>query len=215
MDEGGEDVKAKRSYDASGRRDRARQSRGRILVAAEELFKTEGYLRTTIAEIAHRAEVSVDTIYKTYGGKPGLVRAIVEVALLGEGPVPAEKRSDALQAEEPDPRRIIEGWARFVTEISPRGSPVIMLARAAASANAELGELLDELDNSRLRRMTLNAQRFSDAGHLRPGMTVAEAADVMWTYSSAELYELLVLRRGMSLPRYGSFVAEAMIAALL
>jgi len=62
---------------------------------------------------------------------------------------------------------------------------------------------------------TENARRFAAAGHLRPGITVGEAANVMWTYTSPELYELLVLRRGMPLKRYGRFVAEAMIAALV
>jgi hypothetical protein len=75
--------------------------------------------------------------------------------------------------------------------------------------------LLDEMDADRLRRMTDNARRLRDAGHLRPGITLEEAADVLWTYSSAELYELLVLRRGWSAKRYGRFVGRAMTKALL
>ena len=63
--------------------------------------------------------------------------------------------------------------------------------------------------------MTDNALRLAASGHLRRGSTVADAADVLWTYSSPELYELLVLRRGMRLARFGEFVASAMIAALL
>ena len=63
--------------------------------------------------------------------------------------------------------------------------------------------------------MTDNARRFASFGHLRPGITIADAAVVLWTYSSIELYELLVLRRGMALKTYGQFVAEAMIAALV
>jgi hypothetical protein len=46
-------------------------------------------------------------------------------------------------------------------------------------------------------------------------MTPAHAADILWTYSSPELYELLVLRRGWSAERYGRYVADAMINALL
>jgi hypothetical protein len=38
---------------------------------------------------------------------------------------------------------------------------------------------------------------------------------VLWTYSSPELYELLVIRRGWSVERYGRFIADSMIAALL
>jgi hypothetical protein len=63
--------------------------------------------------------------------------------------------------------------------------------------------------------MTVNARALSDAGHLRPGITVAQAADILWTYSSPELYDLVVLRRGWSPDHYGHFTAQAMIAALL
>jgi hypothetical protein len=46
-------------------------------------------------------------------------------------------------------------------------------------------------------------------------VTVEQATDVLWLYSSAELFELLVLRQRWSVPRYSAFIAEAMIAALL
>lgn len=208
-------VKTARRYDSTRRQEQARRTRERIVRAAEAQFLEGGYSATSVAAIAAAAEVSVDSIYKAYGGKPGLIRAIFERALEGEGPVPAERRSDRLQAEESDPRKIIEGWGRFVTEIAPRGSPIVLLIRSAAATDPELVALLEEIDASRIRRMTTNARRLHRAGHLRPGLTVRAAADVLWTYSSPELYDLLVLRRGMSLPRYGRFVADAMAAALL
>jgi AcrR family transcriptional regulator len=170
---------------------------------------------TTIVAIAADAGVSVDTIYKSFGGKPGLVRAIRTRALEGEGPVPAEQRSDALHTPEADPRTIIEAWGALVTEVAPRVAPILLLIRSAAATDPEVMGLLDEMDRDRLRRMTDNARRLRDNGHLRPGITLAHAADVLWTYSSPELYELLVIRRGWSPKTYGLFVAEAMIKALL
>jgi AcrR family transcriptional regulator len=208
-------VKGKRPYDARRRRERARENRDRIVDAAEELFLRDGYGPTTIAVVADAAGVSVDTIYKAFGGKPGLVRAIRSRALEGEGPLPAERRSDELQARESDPRKIIRGWGAFVTEVAPRAAPILLLIRAAAASDPEVEALLSELDADRLRRMTDNARRLQRAGHLRRGVTLAHAADVLWTYSSPELYELLVLRRGWLPERYGRFVADAMTDALL
>ena len=63
--------------------------------------------------------------------------------------------------------------------------------------------------------MTINARGLFEACHLRPEITPAEAADILWTYSSPELYELLVIRRGWPAERYGRFVGQALIAALL
>src|SRR6476620_8608263 len=91
------DVKGRRPYDSSRRQAHARATRDAILDAARRRFLGDGFAVTTIASIASEAGVSVDTIYKTYGGKPGLVRAIYERGLAGDGAVHAEARSDALQ----------------------------------------------------------------------------------------------------------------------
>lgn len=215
IDDSDPDVKPRRSYDSTRRREQARRSRSRVIQAAEEMFLRDGYSSTTVQAIAAAAGVSADTIYKSFGGKPGLVRAIRDRALEGEGPVPAERRSDEIQRRESDPRKIISAWGAFVAELAPRGSPIVLLIRDAAATDPEVRRLRDELDTDRLKRMTDNARRLRDAGHLRPGISLAQAADILWTYSSPELYELLVLRRGWTPERYGRFVAEAMIAALL
>jgi AcrR family transcriptional regulator len=208
-------VNARRRYDSRGRRERARQTRDQIVDAAEALFLSGGYAATTVAAIAAAARVSVETIYKAFGGKPGLVRAIVDKGLAGEGPVPAEQRSDHIRDTEPDPRQILTAWGTFTTEIGPRAAPILALARDAATSDPEIAALLDEISAARLERMTHNARRLSDAGHLRPGITIGEAADTLWTYSSPELYDLLVRQRGWAAERYGHFVAQALIAALL
>lgn len=215
MDHHASAVKKNRAYDAGRRQELARRNRDAIVEAAERRFLRDGYAVTTIAAIAADAGVSVDTIYKSFGGKPGLVRAIRSRALAGEGPVPAEQRSDALHYGDQDPRTIIKAWGALTAEVAPRVAPILLLIRSAAATDAEAVVLLEEMDADRLRRMTGNARRLRDAGHLRRGVTLARAADVLWTYSAPELYELLVLRRGWHPNRYGRFVADAMIDALL
>lgn len=208
-------VNTRRRYNSSGRRERARQARDLIVGVAEELFLARGYAGTTVAAIAAQARVSAETIYKSFGGKSGLVRAIVDKGLAGQGPVPAELRSDRIRDTEHDARAILAAWGAFVTEIAPRVVPVLLLARDAAATDPEVAATLEQISAARLERMTFNARRLSDAGHLRPGVTVAQAADILWTYSSPELYELMVIRRGWSAERFGQFAGEAMIAALL
>jgi hypothetical protein len=46
-------------------------------------------------------------------------------------------------------------------------------------------------------------------------VSVDDAKDVLWTYNSVELYDLLVLQRGWETKRYGRWIAEALIAALI
>jgi AcrR family transcriptional regulator len=215
MDRNKRRVKRKREYDSTGRLAQAERNRDVVLDVAEQLFLTAGYATTTIATIAAAAGVSVEMIYKAFGGKAGLVRAIRARGLAGEGPIPAEQRSDRLRLNERDPHRLIAHWGTLTTEVAPKVSPILLLVRSTAATNPEMATLLDEMDADRLRRMTVNARQLHDAGHLRPGVTLADAVDTLWTYSSPELYELLVLRRGWTLKRYGRFIADAMSAALL
>jgi AcrR family transcriptional regulator len=205
----------RRRYDSSGRRERARQTRDLIIDVAERSFLADGYAATTVAAIAATARVSVETIYKGFGGKPGLVRAIVDRGLAGHGPVPAEQRSDHIRDTEPDPRRILAAWGAFTAEIGPKVAPILALARAAAASDPEVALTLEQINAARLERMTINARGLFQAGHLRPGITPAEAADILWTYSSPDLYELLVIGRGWSAERYGQFIGQALVAALL
>jgi hypothetical protein len=100
-------------------------------------------------------------------------------------------------------------------EVAPLATPILLWMRAAAVTDPEMARLLDEADAARLRRMEHNARRLMEHGGLRDGLTVEDVRDVLWTYSSAELYELLVLRRGWPLERYADFAAAAMTAALL
>jgi hypothetical protein len=45
-------------------------------------------------------------------------------------------------------------------------------------------------------------------------VTVKGAADVLWTYSSPELFDLLVLRSGWTI-RYGAFVTDGITAQVV
>ena len=193
-------VKGGRSYDARGRQDRAREQYVAALDAAGELFLERGYVATTVESIAESAGVSAATIYKSYGGKGGLVRALCQRALAGEGPVPAEARSDALR-DGADPGAVIRGWGALASEVAPRIAPLLLLLGEAAQADAGAAALREELDRDRLARMADNARHFARAGHLRRGVTTSDARDVMWLCSSPELFDLLVNRRGWSIAK--------------
>jgi hypothetical protein len=75
--------------------------------------------------------------------------------------------------------------------------------------------VLEDSDAERLTRMSHHARFLVERGYLRDGVTVAEATDILWTCSSVEIYELLVLKRGWSPHRFARFIADFMIASLL
>ena len=204
-----------RPYDSSRRREQARLNREAIVAAARQRFLNDGFTATTIATIAADAGATADTIYKSFGGKAGLLRAMCEDALKGEGPIPAEQRSDAMQASETDPRRMLRGLGTLTTEVAPRIAPLLLLLSTAAEADPAMAQLRADFAAARLARMTHVAQILASKTQLRPGLSVEEAAEIMWVYSSPELYGLLVLTRGWRPERYSKFVGESLVDALL
>ena len=141
-------VKTPRPYDASRRREAAQRAQARILEVAEELFLRDGYAATTVAAVAAAAGVSVETIYKTFRGKPGLIRAIQRKGLAGTAVVPAPDRSDQISASDLAPRAILRHWADLTGEVMPRVAPIILLVRAAAGTDPDMGELLAEINDA-------------------------------------------------------------------
>jgi AcrR family transcriptional regulator len=207
-------VKSPRVYNASQRRAQAQARREAVLSSARQLFLRDGFASTTVGGIAELAQVSAETVYKSFGGKSGLIDALYRDALRGEGDVPAYERSDALR-NDTDPRRVLRGWSRLAMEVGPRVAAIQLLVRDASIVDPTLRALHAELDEERFARMTENARFLKAAGHLRRGVTARHAADLMWTVTAPETVDLLVHRRGWTHQQFADYVYETLAAGLL
>jgi AcrR family transcriptional regulator len=208
------DVKVRRPYNAAGRRERAARDRDRVLDVARSLFLENGYAHTTVSEVARQAEVSPESIYKAFGAKSGLVRAMHERSLLGQGPLPAEGRSDDAQLTAADGAEAARMLGELTAEVAPLVVPLLLVIRTAADGgDASMRELLARTESDRYARMMHNARTLAGRGLLAVG--VETAADVMWACTAPELYERLVLRRGWSADRFGDLIGRTLFAALM
>jgi hypothetical protein len=129
--------------------------------------------------------------------------------------MPAEQRSDDLGAHSDDAATLITGWAALMAEVAPRVTPILLLIRAAAAVDPDMAELHTATERQRRERMRHNAVRLLHIGGIRRGLDRDTITDILWIYSSPELFELLVLKSGWSADRYSTFAAESMLAALV
>ena len=210
-------VNRRRRYDSSRRQEQARQNRSATLGAARRLFSDNGYAATTMAAVAAEAGVSVETVYKAFDNKAGLLKAVFDVSIVGDDePVPMLERDTVQQIRaERDPRKQLRMYGRTYAERAVNAVPVQLLVRQAAAGDPTVAEVWQQMVAERLVGMTAFADDLHRAGHLRKGVSVEEARDVLWTYNSAELWELLVIGRGWEPERFGRWIGEALIAALL
>lgn len=211
-----DEVKA-RSYDNSRRTAQSVETRGAILDAARTLMLERGYRATTIAEIARRSGVHVATIYELVGRKPVVLRELIEAAISGTGvAVGAEEREYVIELRrERDPRRKLEIYARATRQIHARLAPLLLALRDASTTEPEAAEVWREISARRAQNMRKLAGEIDDAGGLRTGMSIDDAADSIWVTNSAEVYTLLVDERGWSPERYERWLAESWCRLLL
>jgi AcrR family transcriptional regulator len=207
----------RRSYDSSRRQQQARQNKERVLEVARSHFERDGYAATTIPAIADEAGVSVETVYKSFGNKAGLLKAVHDVTLVGDAePVPMAERAEVQSVmAEPDPRRKIELYFSYQPMFATRLMPLSLVIRDAASNDPTVAAVWRQMVEERLAGMSMFARHLNDGAHLRADVTVEAARDVLWTLTSPELWELLILQRGWTAEAYSRFTADTAIAALL
>ena len=214
-----EDVKPRRAYRSSKRAEQVAQSRRDIVQNAGVLFRNRGYAGVSMPAIATEAGVAVETIYRAFGSKAGLFRAVVEAAVAGgaaRADIPVEERP-AIRAiiDEPDPRRQLVLYAATQPGIHRRSGPLMRVLAAGAGSDPELGALWSELENIRLIGQGRVVGMLAERGALRPGLSVEDGRDGLWTLCSLAVYDMLVETRGWTSERYQDWLAEALAALLL
>ncbi|MFC4942646.1 hypothetical protein ACFPFQ_04035 [Pseudonocardia sp. GCM10023141] len=120
----------------------------------------------------------------------------------------------AIQAE-PDAARKLVRYAEHLAAGSERHVPLQLVARSAAAVDGAGAQVWAQMRQEMLTGMTMFAADLMATGQVRPELTADEVRDLLWTYPSAEIYELLVLERGWTVQRYGRFLAEAMVRAVV
>lgn len=199
------------------RRERARATRTRVLDAARSLFIERGYVGTTIGAIAERADVSPEAVYSIFGNKRSVLSELVDISIAGGAQAPAildQDRVETMRAES-DPHRRLRILAGFGRSILERRAAIDEVIRGAASADPEIAALRD----------LGNAQRFAGQRELlrivigttslREGLDLDTAADVLYAIGSPETWQLLVVGRGWSGPRFERWYAETLDRLLL
>jgi AcrR family transcriptional regulator len=214
-----EEVKPRRGYDSRRRREQASQTRQDILAAAGTLFRERGYAGTSMTQIAAEAGVVVETIYRGFGSKRKLFRAVMEAVLAGgtaRGDVPVEERP-AIRAviEEPDPRRQIALYVATQPGIHRRSGPLLRALRDGMTNDADLKAVWDEMEAWRLDGQGRFVAMLAGKGALRDGLSVERARDVVWTLCSLAVHDLLVVERGWVSERYQEWLARALTFELL
>jgi AcrR family transcriptional regulator len=195
----------RRQYRSPLRAQRAAETRAALLTAAEELFVTKGWTATGMREVATAAGVATETLYAHFSSKRALLRAVVDVAVVGDPePVAVADRPEftAMGRGRHADRTAAAG--RLLAGIYSRSAPIARVIREAAASDDEMG---DEL------RATRDRQRrdVEVALELMTGrQPTTSERDGVWALTSPEVYLLLVDESGWTPDQYATWMAETL-----
>lgn len=205
-----------RPYRSALRQQQAAATRRRVVEAALELFSHQGFHATTLAEIAERAGVAVQTVRKQ-GPKSALLRAAGELSAFG-----AEGETDVfdtdvgralLAVDDPDAMAAAVGDA--ILAINAPSAAMWIAFAGAAHGDAELAahhrRFLREIRGQVVRFLRYVDQR----GWLRSDLPFEDLVEAFVVITSSDGYVRYVVVDGRPPEEYRDFVTRTVRATVL
>jgi len=205
---------SRKPYDSRRRADAARRTRAAVVCAFGEMLFADGYRATTIRSVADRAGVSAETVYKVFGGKHGLIKALWDTTLAGDDePVPMADREQAREVfAAGEPATKVWVFAGLVLAVHERLAP---LATLLAEAGPEAYAVLATGEQERRVSARTFVDHLADCGALRAGADPARAADACWALTGTPLFTKLTAEAGWDGATYRQWLADMLAASLL
>ena len=150
------DLSGRRAQDGKAGRPRNGQARTRlaraaVVQAARALFLERGYAVTTIEAISGTSDVPPATVYRLFSSKLGILKAVLDVSIAGDGQAaPLQDRASvrALLADT-DPIRQLSGFAGICRQINARSAPIYRILLSAAGSDPGAAALLADYTRQR------------------------------------------------------------------
>jgi AcrR family transcriptional regulator len=184
---------AARKYEQRLRAEAAEETRRRILDAAYERLRAAPAEPLSVDRVARDAGVARSTVYLVFESRAGLFDAL-GADLLERGGFARVVEATG----HPDAREHMRQGIRAGVEVFAAHRDVHRVLHSMAQLDPEaVGGVMQRVDVRRGRGMEYLAGRLEEQGHLRAGVGVREAADLLWILTSFDAFDLLFTGRGL------------------
>jgi AcrR family transcriptional regulator len=207
----------KRAYRSGARAASAAATRARIRDAAAGLFVEQGYVATTMRQVAAAAGVGERTLYDAFPNKAALFTHTLSVATVGdEEPVRVVDRPEMTAARQlADPRAAIAQLIAYTTDLLERAGDLIMVSVEAAGADPDMRAAADAGAAATHRVNLALTTALYERGALRDGLDATTAADALYALASPHMHQLLRRHRKWPVERYTAWIENTTTRELL
>jgi AcrR family transcriptional regulator len=196
---------ATRKYEQRLRAEAAEETRRRILDALYHRLREAPAEPVSVDRVARMAGVARSTVYLIFGSRAGLFLAL-SGDLLERGGLERMLR----EATHPNAREGLRRGIRATARMFAAERDVIRTLTSMAQLDADaVGGAVQRMEAGRATGARFRAERLAGQDALRPGVTVEQAADLLWVLTSFDAFDLLYTGRGMSADQAAELLAEA------
>jgi len=197
------------------RRERAELTRVAIIRAAHAVFVERGYTGTRMVDVARAAGVAVQTVYLVFHTKGELLAACHDHAVLGEDDPkpPNEQPWYAAILSAPSAAESVAHFVSGNTAICKRIAVLDDTVRAAAH-EPEAAKVHQRSQRLRREGYAVLIAHWRATFGLQPGLTDAQANDLLLMLSGPASYRELVVENGWSPEGYHAWLHGALLALL-
>ncbi|MCL6756493.1 MULTISPECIES: TetR/AcrR family transcriptional regulator [Candidatus Rhabdochlamydia] len=187
------------------------QTRSRILIAAKNLFESEGFEYVTIEKIAQAAAVSTPTVYSLFQSKRGVLRALMDEVFPRDQFETLVESST--QAKSPEVR--LQFSAKIARQMYDAEKLQMDIFRGASVLAPEFKELEKERETRRYNRQEITIEAMIREKSLATGLSPTKARDILWAFTGRDLYRMLVIEQSWTSDEYEEWLAQMLINALV
>ena len=195
--------------------EQARQTRQTIVTAATRLFLSDGFVTTTMAQIAAEAGVAVQTLYLAFRSKTAILSAAFDLAIAGDDePVPLLEREwmqDILA--NPDGPTALADFVTASTAIIVRATPLYMVIRSAA-ADPDVADVLEKNKRERYKQFAITVEALATKTGFSPRLSGDQAAAIVYAVQSEDSYALFTQERGWTSDQWSDWTLRTLRAEL-
>jgi AcrR family transcriptional regulator len=176
----------------------------RILAAATQLFLADGYLATTLEDVARRAQVGARTVYVRFGTKGALFKRVVDVAIVGDTePVDVLGRDwMQLALTAPTAAERLAAAAAAGRQIMQRTGALFAVAQQAAAVEPLIAEAWQQGREQSRYAQEVFWTRMAQDGLVDPGTDLTWIIDTASVIGAAETYLLITRLTSWDLDAY-------------
>jgi len=203
-------VSTSRPYRSKLRTARAEDTRLRIRSSARRLFATNGFVETTINQIADDAGVAQQTVYAVFGSKGGIVAAMLEDLEQSAG---LDGWVAKMIAEE-DPHRQLRIFVSWICTFFHQGAPMLRAALQALG-DPDVAAFAERGDASRRSGTRQLTAIWAARGFLRADIDAEAAAQRLWLLTNVEQYLHAVDQLGWPTEQYEQWLGDLLEREIL